>query len=73
MRPLSVKEFGKAIEKRGNIEDREMYKALNMGIGMVLVLSKKDACEAVDILERLGLKSYIIGKVVKGNRQVKVK
>jgi len=63
----------KVIKKRGNLDDKEIYRTLNMGIGMVLVLSKRDACEAVNILARLGLKSYIIGKVVKGNREVKVK
>ena len=42
-----------------------------MGIGMVFVLSKKDAGKAEKILKRdLKMKSWVIGEVVKGRRGV---
>jgi phosphoribosylformylglycinamidine cyclo-ligase len=58
------------IKKRGNIDNREMYRTFNMGIGMVLVLSKVDIDRAKDTLTRMGLKSYVIGRVIKGKREV---
>lgn len=58
------------IKERGNVDDREMYRTFNMGIGMVLVLGKSDIGRAQGILSKHGFKSYVIGKVVKGNRQV---
>ncbi len=60
------------IQKKGNVEDREIYRTLNMGIGMVLAVSKRDAKRAVQILGDNGVKSYAIGQVVKGNREVTI-
>ncbi|MFH0764752.1 MAG: phosphoribosylformylglycinamidine cyclo-ligase [Candidatus Omnitrophota bacterium] len=62
----------KTIKKKGGIDDKEMYRTLNMGIGMVVVLAKQDVDRAVNVLSKLSLKSYVIGKVVKGNREVTV-
>ncbi len=59
------------IQKKGNITDREMYRALNMGIGMVVVLEKKDALTAQKIIVDNGFESHIIGEVVKGKMGAK--
>jgi len=69
----SVPEIFSIIKTRGNVDDKEMYRTLNMGIGMALVLAKSDADMAVKILSNNGLKSHIIGKVVKGSREVVIK
>ncbi len=61
------------IKKKSNVDDREMYRTLNMGIGMVLVLENRDAEKAKGILLESGLNSYMIGKIVKGNREVAIK
>jgi len=60
------------IQKRGNVDDREIYRTLNMGIGMVLAVSKRDAKKAVRILGDNGVKSYTIGRGMRGNREVVV-
>ena len=60
------------IQSKGNVDDREMYRTLNMGIGMVLALSKRDAGKAIRILGDNGVKSYVIGRVVKGDREVTI-
>lgn len=60
------------IQKKGNVDDREIYRTLNMGIGMVLALSRRDAKKAIRILDDNGVKSYAIGQVVKGNREVTI-
>lgn len=61
----------KMMQKLGNIEDEEMYRTFNMGIGMMMVVNAADAEKAVAKLNSLGEKAYIIGKVVEGNKVCK--
>ena len=55
------------MQKIGNIEEIEMYRTFNMGIGMVLILDKT---EAKKIKEYDGFKLYEIGKVLQGEKMV---
>ena len=41
-----------------------------MGIGMVVVVSKKDVKKSQDIIKKSGLKSWKIGKIIKGKKEV---
>ena len=61
----------KMMQKLGNIEDEEMYRTFNMGIGMMMVVNAADAEKAVAKLNSIGEKAYIIGKVVEGNKVCK--
>ena len=63
--------FG-VIQKRGKIKEDEMYKVLNMGIGMVLIVSTYYAPSIMKKLKQLKEDSFIIGKVIKGNRKVEI-
>lgn len=59
------------INKKAKISEKELYRTFNMGIGMVLALSRKDALKAEKILRtKFKLKSYIIGEIAKGKRSV---
>ena len=58
------------IQKKGEIEDREMYRTFNMGIGMAAVVAKRDLKRSIKILAQNGVKACAIGRVVKGNREV---
>lgn len=58
------------IQEEGKISDEEMYRTFNMGIGMALVVRQKEALEILESLRLIGYNSYIIGKVVKGNKQI---
>ena len=60
------------IQNKGNIDDLEMYHTLNMGIGLVLIVEQKRAVEITKRLAQLKLKSWIIGKTLKGNKQVNI-
>jgi phosphoribosylformylglycinamidine cyclo-ligase len=60
------------IKEKGNIDDRQMYRTFNMGIGMVVIVSGPDAPRSIRILGRNGVKAHIIGRVVKGNREIVV-
>ncbi len=60
------------IQKKGGIADREMYHTLNMGIGMVLIVSPKAVGNIITQLKKSGVKSWVIGQVVKGNKKVEI-
>lgn len=62
----------KVIQKRGDITGSEMYHVFNMGIGMVLIVSKFFASSIMKKLERMKEDAFIIGDVIKGNRSVKI-
>ncbi|UCH72221.1 MAG: phosphoribosylformylglycinamidine cyclo-ligase [Thermoplasmatales archaeon] len=57
----------KFIQKYGNIEDKEMYKTFNMGMGFAIIVSKKDVNETVKILKKHSSSEIkIVGKMEKG-------
>ncbi|MFC1590349.1 phosphoribosylformylglycinamidine cyclo-ligase [Candidatus Omnitrophota bacterium] len=60
------------IQKRAKLPSGEMFRTFNMGIGMVLILDKKYVKTARNILKRSGLRSYVIGGVIKGSGKVRI-
>ncbi|NQT32839.1 MAG: phosphoribosylformylglycinamidine cyclo-ligase [Candidatus Omnitrophica bacterium] len=69
----SIPKVFKMITGKGSLKEEELYRTFNMGIGMVLVISSKDAEKAKEILlKKFKLKSWIIGEVVKGKRGVEI-
>ncbi|MEA2013861.1 MAG: phosphoribosylformylglycinamidine cyclo-ligase [Thermodesulfobacteriota bacterium] len=53
------------IQDIGDIDESEMLRVFNMGIGMVIVVPEKDSKEIVSHLELLGEQANIIGHVTK--------
>ena len=53
------------IREIGDIEEKEMFRVFNMGIGMMIIVSEKECQEVLDRLEMLGEKSYLIGVIEK--------
>jgi len=68
----SVPAIFKLIQNKGNVEDKEMYHTLNMGIGMVLVVKAQAASAIIKKLCELNLESWVIGQAVKGNKKVNI-
>lgn len=62
----------KLIQKEGNIPERDMYNTFNMGIGMAIIVSKKDEEKALQILQQEGETAYIIGEVITGNKEINI-
>ncbi|RJQ22835.1 MAG: phosphoribosylformylglycinamidine cyclo-ligase [Nitrospiraceae bacterium] len=58
------------IQNMGNVEEAEMYKTFNMGIGLILAVSAPDAKKIAGKLNQLGENAFIIGQVEKGDRCV---
>jgi phosphoribosylformylglycinamidine cyclo-ligase len=53
------------LQKNGRIEDAEMARTFNCGIGMVLVVSSADAPRALAALKEMGTEAYEVGRIVK--------
>ncbi len=58
------------LQRLGNIDDREMFKAFNMGIGMILVVSKKETDRILKQLSSLKETAYPIGEIAPGTGKV---
>lgn len=54
------------LEEEGKISHREMYNTFNMGIGMIVIVSPKDAEYAIDTLKEAGENPVIIGEMRAG-------
>jgi len=67
-----IPQIFKLIQKKGNVKEAEMYKVFNMGIGMVVVISARDLKKAQSVLKAQGMRSWAIGKVVKGDGRVRL-
>lgn len=61
------------IQKTGQIEQAEMYRTFNMGIGMAVVVDSKNAEKVQEFCKKLGEKVYLIGNVVAGEKAVVIK
>jgi len=51
------------IREMGRIEDQEMFRVFNMGVGMIVIVSEKEFQDVMERLEMLGEKAYILGSV----------
>lgn len=60
------------LEELGEVPREEMYRVFNMGIGLVIVADPFYAKVMVRRLNRHGERAQIIGKVVKGEKTVRV-
>ena len=55
------------IKEKGGISERDMFNTFNMGVGMSIVVDKKDADLALKILKENDENAYIIGETVKSD------
>ena len=54
------------------IDNAEMYRTFNMGIGFVLVTSPGDAAGTIDLVESAGHRAWDIGRIVAGDGRVQI-
>ena len=60
-------EIFKWIQNHGNIDSSEMYRVLNCGVGMVVIIPKNFSDEAIKHLNACGEEAWLIGEVVQSN------
>jgi len=58
------------LAKMGKVEQEEMYRVFNMGIGLVLVVSADQAETVIRRVVELGDRGYRIGEIVAGEKRV---
>ena len=51
------------LKEKANINDYELYKTFNCGIGMVLIINPNDKAEAIRILEQNGETVFLMGEI----------
>ncbi|MBI2598158.1 MAG: phosphoribosylformylglycinamidine cyclo-ligase [Candidatus Diapherotrites archaeon] len=57
------------IQRNGKVQEAEMYHTFNMGIGLVLFVSPKNASMALKFLKKRKEKAFLIGKAIKNRKR----
>lgn len=60
----------KLIKKYGNVDDSEMLRTFNLGVGLTIVVPVKYVNKVKEHIKSNGVNCYEIGKIVSGNKQV---
>ncbi|MCS5587128.1 MAG: phosphoribosylformylglycinamidine cyclo-ligase [Porticoccaceae bacterium] len=55
------------LQEQGNIEEREMHRTLNCGVGMVLCIPSDTTATALDILRDSGEQAFVLGTIEESN------
>ena len=70
-RAWTVPPIFRFLQQRGDIADAEMFRTFNMGIGLIIVSSSREADRVINTLSRAGEPNAVrIGFVVTGDRTV---
>jgi phosphoribosylformylglycinamidine cyclo-ligase len=54
----------KMLQQEAGLDDDEMFRTFNMGVGMVIIVPADQAHKAVGILETHGVETFVLGEVV---------
>ena len=60
------------IQKRGSVEETELFRTFNMGVGLVLVLSPRSVGRTLALLADVGQKAWDIGELVEGTHPIEI-
>jgi phosphoribosylformylglycinamidine cyclo-ligase len=60
------------IQERCGVDEHEIFRTLNMGIGMVLVVGPKDVEKTIALFAKMRQKAYVIGDLVSGPHGVSI-
>jgi phosphoribosylformylglycinamidine cyclo-ligase len=72
LKAWSIPQIFQLLQRRGAIDQAEMFRAFNMGVGLVIVAAAPAAAEVLDLLTRSGEpNAFGLGVVVSGERSVR--
>lgn len=54
------------LQEQGNVDETEMHRVLNCGVGMVICVAEDQAANAISVLEKAGEAPWIIGHIAPG-------
>lgn len=60
------------IQEKGNVPDPEMFRIFNMGIGMVVIVSREQSLALTEFLQTRGETAMLIGEVQRGGHDVQI-
>jgi phosphoribosylformylglycinamidine cyclo-ligase len=58
------------LQALGNVEQEEMLRTFNMGIGLICVVQAEKYKRVKSLLDRAAEPHYVLGKIVKGDRRI---
>jgi phosphoribosylformylglycinamidine cyclo-ligase len=61
-----------ALQAGGNVPRAEMFRVFNMGVGMTAIVPARSAETACRVLRKAGETAWVIGRVGRGSREVRV-
>ncbi|MGQ0699297.1 MAG: phosphoribosylformylglycinamidine cyclo-ligase [Panacagrimonas sp.] len=59
------------LQAEGSVENEEMWRVFNCGIGFAIVVARKQVDAALALLRKARLKPWVMGEVVKGRQDVR--
>ena len=62
----------KLIHKAGNIDEHMMYNTFNMGLGMVIAVSKENVEKTLKAIQAAGDTCYVVGEIQDGQKGVEL-
>ena len=62
----------KLIQKVGVVSEHDMFNTFNMGVGMVVIVSREDAPTALNVLRQNGEDAYVIGDIIRGSEKITI-
>lgn len=60
------------LQQEGNVEEAEMYRVFNMGVGIVLAFAPDSVAAASESLNASGESAFLLGDIVSGDRGVEL-
>ncbi len=64
---VEMPEVIKKFTEISQVDKKELYRVLNMGVGYIFVVNKNNSQKVIDIANEMGENAWIIGETVKGN------
>lgn len=60
------------ISQRGGVEEEEMFRVFNMGLGLLIVIDSDDVDRSLEVLKEVGEKPFLVGRILSGQGKVRV-
>lgn len=60
------------IQRKGGVPEAELYQVFNMGIGMVVIVSKTQAAKVLNSIQEAGHPAWQIGEIIPGKGRTRI-
>ena len=71
-RRINMPKIFSYIQEKGNIDNQEILKVLNCGIGMILIANKNDSDNIIKDLKKIKMNARVIGSIIEKKGKPKV-